>query len=91
MNLQNVASPADFLEGLRNGGFVTFTGNTFVECRGRAIQCIALKFWRCQNVGSNPGLALVSLGKTLNRNCFVLRMGHKAVHVGPVCCAMHVK
>ena len=33
--------------------------------------------------------ALVSLSKTLNHNCFVLRMGHKAV--SPVCCAMHVK
>ena len=28
--------------------------------------------------------ALVSLSKTLNHNCFVLRMGRKAV--GPVCC-----
>ena len=34
-------------------------------------------------------VALVSLSKTLNHNCFVLRMGRKAV--GPVCCAMHVK
>ena len=33
--------------------------------------------------------ALVSLSKTLNHNCFVLRMGHKAV--GAVCCVMHVK
>ena len=33
--------------------------------------------------------ALVSLSKTLNHNCFVLRMGRKAV--GPVCCVMHVK
>ena len=32
---------------------------------------------------------LVSLSKTLNHNCFVLRMGCKAV--GPVCCVMHVK
>ena len=32
---------------------------------------------------------LVSLSKTLNHNCFVLRMGRKAV--GPVCCVMHVK
>ena len=30
-----------------------------------------------------------SLSKTLNHNCFVLRMGRKAV--GPVCCVMHVK
>ena len=28
-------------------------------------------------------------GKTLNHNCFVLRMGRTAV--GPVCCVMHVK
>ena len=34
-------------------------------------------------------MVLVSLGKTLNHNCFVLRMGRKAV--GPVCCVMHVK
>ena len=32
---------------------------------------------------------LVSLSKTLNHNCFVLRMGRKAV--GPVCCGMRVK
>ena len=36
-----------------------------------------------------PVAALVSLSKTLNRNCFVLRMGRKAV--GPACCVMHVK
>ena len=36
-----------------------------------------------------PVVALVSLSKTLNHNCFVLRMGRKAV--GPVCCVMHVK
>ena len=36
-----------------------------------------------------PVAALVSLSKTLNHNCFVLRMGRKAV--GPVCCVMHVK
>ena len=34
-------------------------------------------------------VALVSLSKTLNHNCFVLRMGRRAV--GPVCCVMHVK
>ena len=33
--------------------------------------------------------ALVSLSKTLNHNCFVLRMGRKAV--GAVYCVMHVK
>ena len=36
-----------------------------------------------------PVAALVSLSKTLNHNCFVLRMGRKAV--GPVCCVMHAK
>ena len=36
-----------------------------------------------------PFAALVSLSKTLNHNCFVLRMGRKAV--GPVCCVMHVQ
>ena len=36
-----------------------------------------------------PVAALVSLSKTLNHNCFVLRMGRKAVR--PVCCVMHVK
>ena len=36
-----------------------------------------------------PVAALVSLSKTLNHNCFVLRMGCKAVD--PVCCVMHVK
>ena len=33
--------------------------------------------------------ALVSLSKTLNHNCFVLRTGRKGV--GRVCCVMHVK
>ena len=39
-------------------------------------------------MGLNPGLA----GRgacVLDHNCFVLRMGRKAV--GPVCCVMHVK
>ena len=36
-----------------------------------------------------PVAALVSLSKTLDHNCFVLRMGRKTV--GPVCCVMHVK
>ena len=36
-----------------------------------------------------PVAALVSLSKTLNHNCFVLRMGRKAI--GSVCCVMHVK
>ena len=36
-----------------------------------------------------PVAALVSLSKTLNHNCFILRMGRNAV--GPVCCVMHVK
>ena len=34
-----------------------------------------------------PVAALVSLSKTLDHNCFVLRMGRKAV--GPVCCVMN--
>ena len=34
-------------------------------------------------------VVLVSLSKTLNHNCSVLRMGRKAV--GPVCCVMHIK
>ena len=36
-----------------------------------------------------PVAAFVSLSKTLNHNCFVLRMGRKAV--GPVCCVIYVK
>ena len=36
-----------------------------------------------------PVMALVSLSKTLNHNCFVLRMGRKTV--GPMCCVMHAK
>ena len=40
-------------------------------------------------IPSWPVAALVSLRKTLNHNCSVLRMGRKAV--GPVCCVMHVK
>ena len=36
-----------------------------------------------------PVVTLVSLSKTLNHYCFILRMGCKAV--GPVCCVMHVK
>ena len=36
-----------------------------------------------------PVVALVSLSKTLNHNCFVLQMGRKAV--GLVCCVMHIK
>ena len=28
-----------------------------VECRDRAVWCIGLKFWCCQNVGSNPSVA----------------------------------
>ena len=38
-----------------------------------------------------PVAVFVSFSKTLSHNCFVLRMGRKAVHVGPVCCVMHVK
>ena len=35
-------------------------------------------------IPAGPVTALVSLSKTLNHNCFVLRIGRKAV--GPVCC-----
>ena len=66
-----------------------FDDKLLLECRGRAVSCIGLKFWCCQNVGSNVGSALVSLSTTLNHNCFVLRMGRKAA--GPVCCVMRVK
>ena len=31
--------------------------DNYMECRGRAVECIGLKFWCCQNVGSNPDLA----------------------------------
>ena len=61
-----------------------------VECRGRGVSGVGLKFWSCQNVDSIPGLAgraaCVSLSKTLNHNCFVLRMARKAA--GPVCCVL---
>ena len=56
------------------------------------VAIFGLKFWCCQNVVRIPAwpvAALVSLSKTLNHNCFVLRMGRKAV--GHVCCVMHVK
>ncbi len=36
-----------------------------------------------------PVIALVSLSKTLNHCCFVLRMGRNAV--GLVCCVLHIK
>ena len=54
----------------------------FMECRGRAVECIRLKFWSSEcGFESRPGQSqtLVSLSK----------MGRKAV--GPVCCVMHVK
>ena len=61
-----------------------------LERRDRAVSCIGLKLC-CQNVGSNSGLARrgACVLEQLNHNCFVLRMGRKAV--GPVCCVMHVK
>ena len=40
-------------------------------------------------IPSWPVAVLVSLSKTLNHNCFVLRMGRKAVC--PMCCVMHLK
>ncbi len=39
--------------------------------------------------GVGSVLTLVSLSKTLNHYCFILRMGRKAV--GLVCCVMHVE
>ena len=53
--------------------------------RSRALDSLVLVLSEC-GFESNPGL--VSFSKTLNNNCFVLRMGRKAV--GPVCCVMHV-
>ena len=50
-------------------------------CSGVARMWVRIPAW--------PVAALVSLSKTLNHNCFVLRMGRKAV--GPVCCVIHVK
>ena len=38
-----------------------------------------------------PVAALVSLSKRHLTIYFVLRMGRKAVYIGPVCCVMHVK
>ena len=40
-------------------------------------------------IPARPVVAFVSLSKTLSHNCFVLRMGRKAV--SPVCCVMHIK
>ena len=59
-----------------------------LECRGRAHSSsgVVRKWVR---IPAWPVAALVSLSKTLNHNCFVLRMGRKAV--GPMCCVMHVK
>ncbi len=43
-----------------------------------------------RGVGSSPGLdTCVLISKTFNHDCFVLRMGRKAV--GPMCCVMLVK
>ncbi len=61
-------------------------------CRGQADKSTGLKLWcfRLSRVWVRvPVLTLVSLSKTLNHYCFVLRMGRKAV--GPVCCVTHVK
>ena len=46
---------------------------------GQAVYCIGLKFW--------PVVALVSLSKTLNHNCFVLQIGRKAVRSCVLCSA----
>ena len=44
----------------------------------RAVSCVGLKFWRCQNVDWNPGLAA-------RRACILEQ------DTCPVCCVMHVK
>ena len=58
-----------------------------MECRGRAVLCIGLKFWCCQNVGLNPGRGASA------RHLFIIAssFGWDVKAVGPVCCVMHVK
>ena len=57
--------------------------------RSRALDSSSGVVRMCVRIPAWLVAALVSLSKTLNRNCFVLRMGRKAG--GPVCCVMHVK
>ena len=49
--------------------------------------CGVVRMW--VRIPAWPVVALVSLSKTLDHNCFILRLGRKAL--GPVCCVMHVK
>ena len=62
-----------------------------MECRGRAVYSALdsssgiVRMW--VRIPDWPVAALVSLSKTLNHNCFVLRMGRNA----PTCCVIHVK
>ena len=92
---QPVKVSAYFIVSLSRKQYSTETCEEFIvlmECRGLAVECTGLKFWCCQKTRMwvrFPVAALVSLSKTLNHNCFVLRMGRKTV--GPVCCVMHVK
>ena len=71
-----------------------------IMCKNRSSCCVVaerssaldsssgvVKMW--VRIPTWPIAALVSLSKTLNHNCFVLRMGREVV--GPVCCVMHVK
>ena len=63
-----------------------------MECCGRADSALDLssdvvRMW--VRIPAWPVAALVSLSKTLNHNCFIVRMGRKAV--SPVCSVMHVK
>ena len=66
----------------------SFTGSVVAE-RSSALDSSSgvARMW--VRIPAWPVVALVSLSKTLNHNCFVLRMGRKAV--GPMCCVMHVK
>ena len=57
-----------------------------VAKRSSALRSSVARMW--VRIPAWPVAALVSLSKTLNHNCFVLRMERKAV--GPVCCVMHV-
>ena len=65
-----------------------------VNCSVVAERCSALdsssgvvRMW--VRIPAWPVAARVCLSKTIHHNCFVLRMGRKAV--GPACCVMRVK
>ena len=80
---------------MQNSSYWSFTPSRFfliwsvVAERSSALDSSSgvVRMW--VRVPAWPIAVLVSLSKTLNHNCFVLRMGRKAV--GPVCCVMHVK